>query len=141
MSLEDAINRLAAAVEKLIPNAQPPRPGILNIRVISERHTDMADFLTFVVAVPAAEGDVVKRKVTVELPGGELLESEIDGKDATESGGFEVLQDSLVKVSCVNVDDAGNESEPREQEFTIADTIAPAAPSELGVRVTAERTE
>lgn len=140
MSLEDAINRLAAAVERLIPH-QPPRPGILSIRVTSERFTDMADKLKFVVEVPAAEGDVVKRKVAVTSPDGTVVELELAGKDAAETSEFEVDQDATVKVSCVNVDDAGNESEAREQEFVVRDTIAPAAPGELGIRVTGETPE
>lgn len=140
MSLEDAINRLAAAIERLIP-PRPSMPGILSIRVTSERHTDMADKLKFVVAVPAADGDVVKRLLSVELPDGELLEAEVAGKDAVESAEFEVDQDVSVKISVVNVDDAGNKSEPREQTFLILDTIAPAQPGELGVRVVSETPE
>ena len=96
------------------------------------------DLLKFVVAVPAAEGDVVKRNLAVTLPDGSVQTAELPGKDAAESAEFEVPQDSEVKVSCVNVDDAGNESEPRVQSFVIADTIAPAVPGELGVRVTGE---
>lgn len=98
------------------------------------------DLLSFVLSVPAAEGDVVSRKLALTMPDGTVVSSEVPGKDAADSETFEVPQDSVVKVSCVNVDDAGNESEPRVQEFTIADTIPPAQPGEIGVRVTGERT-
>lgn len=140
MSLERAINRLAEAVETLTRKLFPPieRPGLLTFRVTSERSTDMADKLKFVVSVPAAEGDVVRRALAVTLPDGSVQTSQLAGKDAAESDEFEVDQDSIVKVSVVNVDDAGNESEPRVAEFTIKDTIPPAQPGELTVRVTGE---
>lgn len=140
MSLEQSIDRLATAVERLTAKLFPP-PGELSFRVTSERFTDMADKLKFVVAVPAAEGDVVRRSLAVTLPDGSVQTSQLAGKDAAESAEFEVDQDSVVKVSCINVDDAGNESEAREQEFVVRDTIAPAAPGELGIRVTGETPE
>lgn len=147
MSLEDSINRLAAAIERLTRNMFPPpkRPGALTFRTTAERQSQTGgatvDLLSFVLTVPAAEGDVVSRKLALTMPDGTVVTSEVPGKDQAESETFEVPQDSLVKVSCVNVDDAGNESEPRVQEFTITDTIPPAQPGEIGVRVTGERTE
>lgn len=148
MSLEESINRLAAAIERLTRNVFPPpeKPGQLSIRVTAERHTQKGestvavDLLEFVVDVPAADGDVVKRVGAITLPDESVETFELEGKDAAEAGPFEVPQDSEVKISVVNVDDSGNESDPRVQTFVIVDTIPPAAPGELGVRVTGERT-
>lgn len=99
------------------------------------------DLLSFVLIVPAAEDkDVVNRKLTVTLPDGSVQTADVPGSEVAESAEFEVPQDATVNAVCVNVDDAGNESEPRVQDLVIRDTFAPKAPGEIGVRVVSERT-
>lgn len=43
---------------------------------------------------------------------------------------------TIVKASLVYVDAAGNRSEPREELFTVVDTIAPQQPGEFSMSVT-----
>lgn len=101
----------------------------------------MADMLRFVVTVPEeSTGDVVTREIMVTLPDGSTQSGAVAGRLAGDSGEFSAAQDSIVKVSVVNVDDAGNRSEAREQEFTVVDTIAPPEPGEVGIKVVGETT-
>lgn len=123
----------------------PPRPGAFTIRATGETHSgdeSMPDTIKFVVVLPE-EGtpDVVSRFVTVGFQDGTSDTDTVDGRAAGESKEFAAPQDSTISVRVVNVDDAGNESEPRDQEFTVADTIAPPQPGEVGLRATGEEHE
>lgn len=141
-ALNEIGRQLGRIADAIRPRPKQPEP--LKLQVTAERQTQVGgntvDLLSFVLTVPPADGDVVNRKLALTMPDGTVVNSEVAGKDAADSETFEVPQDSVVKVSCVNVDDAGNESDPRVQEFTIADTIPPAAPGEMAVKVTSERT-
>jgi len=146
VALEDEIKRLAIAVETLTAKMfRVPKPGLLSIIVTAERQLQLGasivDFLKFKVLVPAADGDVVSRKVSVTTSDGVPQVLTVSGKAAAETAEFEVEQGSEVTVEAVNIDDAGNVSEARVQTFVVNDTIAPAAPGELGIEVTGERTE
>lgn len=102
----------------------------------------MADVLTYRVSVgPVTAGDVVKRKLAVYVDGAdvarELREYE---PTTTDLGNVIVTQGATVRLSLVDVDDAGNESEPAVLEFVAQDTIPPAQPGALGVTLVSETT-
>lgn len=100
------------------------------------------DLLTYEADLPAVpEGtDVAGQVFTVSVDGTARPEVELD-KAATVSSDFEVPQGSTVALSLVYVDDAGNRSAARTQEFVAQDTIAPSEPGDFGeVRLKSERT-
>lgn len=99
------------------------------------------DLIKFVVSVPEeATADVVKREVTVTLADGSVSSVDVVGRAAGDSAEFSGPQDSEVTVSVVNVDDAGNKSEPRVKVETLKDTFAPPEPGEIALKVTGEAT-
>lgn len=109
-------------------------PGLVWLKVVREE----SEMLFFVLTLPPKSApDVVSRELTVKVgeaepqtlsPGVEDLESvELSGAD-----------NESVTGSLVDIDNAGNRSEARAFEFVLTDTIAPAQPAEVGVRVTRE---
>lgn len=148
----EALMRLAAAQECVAAaleernrqTRRPHRPGILKLQVTGEKvQIGMADKLTFNVTVPAEVGanDVVKREAKVTLPDGTLTEVAIEGNGAAKLGPFVGSEGDVVAAEVVNIDNAGNRSEPRTASLTLLDTIAPAAPGEIGLEVIAETHE
>ena len=100
----------------------------------------MADVLTYAVsAAPVAEGDVVTRELSVVINGLEQPVVTYPGY-AVDLGTVDVPQDSEVVLRLVDVDDAGNRSEPAEVVFVATDTLPPSAPGALGVSLVAETT-
>jgi hypothetical protein len=90
-----------------------------------------------VTAGPAVDSDVATRRLTVTI-NGEIV-STVDHPAATTSfGEITAPEDASVVLSLVDVDDAGNESQPAFYEFTTKDTIAPAQPGSLGVTLVRE---
>lgn len=112
----------------------PPMPGPLRLTVISEDR----DMLQFKLVLPAPGApDVVSRELSVKVGEGDAVVQPL-APDALEVVGFEGADNAVVAVSLVDIDDAGNRSEAREQQFTLTDTIAPPQPGEIGLQVTAE---
>jgi len=148
---EDALSRIAGAFERLASVAEsivrnlfppPPMPGAVRVRTTGEQlrseETDM-DLIKFVVQVPEeATPDVVRRDVTVLFADGTQDTDQAAGRDAVETKEFKAPQDSTVTVRVENVDDAGNVSPAREQQFALSDTFAPPEPGEIGLRTTGE---
>lgn len=100
----------------------------------------MADVLTYAVsAAPVTEGDVVTRELSVVINGLEQPVVSFPG-NAVDLGTVDVPQDSAVVLRLVDVDDAGNRSEPAEVVFTAVDTLPPSVPGVLGVSLVAEKT-
>jgi hypothetical protein len=98
----------------------------------------MADNLRYSVTVAAAvDADVVTRVLTVNVDGIGRDSVEFSGT-ATDLGEIVVPQDSYVVLSLVDVDDAGNKSEPATLEFTATDTVPPQQPGALGVSLVSE---
>ena len=89
-----------------------------------------------VTAGPAVDADVVSRRLSVTV-NGETTTTEW-GADATSFGEVTVPQDSNVVLALVDVDDAGNVSQPAVVEFVATDTIPPAKPGEFGVALVRE---
>lgn len=99
----------------------------------------MADVLTYAVsAAPVTEGDVTSRELSVVINGLEQPVVSFPGH-VVDLGTVDVPQDSEVVLRLVDVDDAGNRSEPAELVFVAVDTLPPAAPGALGVSLVAER--
>lgn len=101
----------------------------------------MADLLTYAVSVgPVVDGDVVERQLVVAVDGVVPVdEFTVFPADATDLGTITVPQGSSVVVTLVDVDDAGNRSEPAVLEFVAEDTLPPAAPGSLGVTLVGEK--
>lgn len=80
--------------------------------------------------------DVVSHEVTLTNAtfedDGSTVKTVPDG--TAEIGMFRADDGANVSTSYVQIDDAGNRSEPVVQSFTSVDDIAPAAPGELGIQ-------
>jgi hypothetical protein len=110
------------------------KPGRVQIFVTGE--IDMA--ITFkVVLPPVSAPDVVKRELSVKIGDADAVVSELAG-DVTEVADLQGAQDAEVEVSLVDIDDAGNRSEPSVATAVLADTFAPPKPGELGIELTGE---
>ena len=98
----------------------------------------MADILTYVVSAAApTDGDVVKRLLTLVINGEDQGTAEL-AANVTELSQFSVPQNSDIVLTLVDVDDAGNKSEPAVLSFTAVDTIPPAKPGAFGVTLVSE---
>jgi len=109
------------------------------LSVVLRKGETMANVLTYRVSVNApVDGDVVSRELTVTVNGVESTVVTAAG-NATDLGSVDVPQDALVVLSLVDVDDAGNKSEPATVEFTALDTLAPAQPGGFNVTLVSEK--
>ena len=98
----------------------------------------MADVLTYRVSAAApVDGDVVSRLLTLVVNGEDQGTAEL-AADATELSTFSVSQNDEVVLTLVDVDDAGNKSEPAVLTFTAVDTLPPAQPGSFGVTLLSE---
>ncbi len=112
-----------------------PRPGLFSITVTKEE----GSMLLFDVGLPAVaeSSDVVGGTVVVTVDGvaGEPVTFT---REQTSLSGFKGNDNSAVSVSLTHTDDAGNVSDPRVVEATLADTIKPPVPGEFAINVTGE---
>lgn len=100
----------------------------------------MADVLTYQVSVaPAVDADVKERLLSVYVGADEPREVRRFEATATDLGEIHVEQDTAVKLVLVDVDDAGNQSEPAVLEFVAVDTLPPSQPGALGVTLVREQ--
>lgn len=110
----------------------------VGLKVEKVRSNSMADTMTYQVSAGTpVSGDVVSRFLTVVVNGVEYSSTEYVGP-VTAFGSISVPQDSNVTVTLVDVDDAGNKSEPAVYTFVAADTVPPAQPGLLGVTLVGE---
>ena len=140
-SLEESVQNLADSITYLanvilnIGHKPLPIPGEMSIRVTGE--SEMG--LIFVVEIPAEpDTDVVNRRLTCSFDNKADQVLDIPGRDAATTDEMHGDQDATGTLSLINIDDAGNQSEARVQTFVLTDTIAPAKPGEMQVRVTGE---
>lgn len=100
----------------------------------------MADILTYRVSVgPVVDADVVERQLVVAVDGvASVDEFKTFPADATNLGEVSVPQGASVLLTLVDVDDAGNRSEPAVLEFVAVDTLPPAQPGSFGVTLVSE---
>lgn len=101
----------------------------------------MADKISFLVKLPPKSApDVVRRILTVNI--GEDNQTGIDtDKELTEFGPLTGDEGAAIKITLVDVDNAGNQSEPSVFEGVLADTFAPPAPGAIGVVAVGESFE
>lgn len=90
-----------------------------------------------VTAGPPVDSDVASRRLTVTV-NGEVASAVDHPASTTAFGEISVPQDASVVVSLIDVDDAGNESQPSFFEFSAKDTIPPSQPGSLGVTLVRE---
>lgn len=90
-----------------------------------------------VTAGPPVDADVTSRELTVVVNGETLSTTSLNGS-ATDLGEVKVEQDAVVVLSLVDIDDAGNRSQPATTQFTATDTIPPAQPGQFGVTLVRE---
>lgn len=112
-------------------------PEFLEVRQIGR--DNMADVLVYKVSVaPAVDADVVERRLTVVVNGLVVEGPKVFPASATDLGEVRAEQGASVLLTLVDVDDAGNRSEPASLEFVAEDTLPPAQPGALGVTLVAE---
>jgi hypothetical protein len=117
-----------------------PRPKSLRVKQIGR--DVMADVLVYKVSVgPVTDKDVVERQLAVAVDGVAVGEVKVFSADSTDLGEIRVKQDDKVVLTLVDVDDAGNRSEPAVFEFVARDTLPPAQPGAFGVTLVAEEEE
>jgi hypothetical protein len=114
----------------------PSEPvGLTVVQIRS--NVNMADVLTYRVSAGApVDSDVVSRILSVTVNGEEKGSTSYPVSE--DLGVVVVPQDAVVKLSLVDVDDAGNVSPAAEYEFTAVDTLPPAQPGFLGVTLVSE---
>lgn len=71
--------------------------------------------------------DVVERRLTVRV-NGEVVSTDVYASSATSLGERSFVEGDNVVLTLVDVDDAGNYSEPAMVEFVAADTLPPSTP-------------
>lgn len=89
-------------------------------------------------AAPVADKDVVKRVLTVMVDGAVRGEPVEFAPETVNFGEVSFEDGQSVVLTLVDMDDAGNSSEPATLEFVSADTIPPKAPGEFGVKLLRE---
>lgn len=98
----------------------------------------MPDVLTYRVSAAApVDADVVKRLLTLSINGEDQGTAEL-AANTTDLSVFSAPQDAAIVLTLVDVDDAGNKSDPAVLEFTAVDTLAPAQPGSFGVTLVGE---
>jgi hypothetical protein len=119
---------------------RPAAPVLLGV-VQLRSDESMADVLSYTVtAALPVDADVVSRMLTITVNGEDMGTVDVP-VDSTELSVFSAPQDAEVTLTLVDVDDAGNKSEPAVYSFVATDTIAPAQPGGLGVTLTGESTQ
>lgn len=109
-------------------------PVLFNVKLLSER----INMLIYGLSVgPAVDADVVKRVLTIEIDS-ELVETREFEASATDLGEVGVTEGANVNLALVDVDDAGNASEPAFVRFVAVDTIPPSAPGAFGATLIRE---
>lgn len=110
------------------------RPEHVRLRVVREEN----EMLRFVLVLPPTRAaDVVSRRLTVIIDDASAEVEELS-PTAAECGEHQGPDGALVSGSLIDIDDAGNMSEPREYSFVLSDTIPPPLPGEMGLRITGE---
>lgn len=126
-------------VAALINNRAAPDLPLLF--VMQHGRNVMADTLTYLVTATApVDSDVVQRELVVTV-NGEVVSTTVFAGSSVDFGTVTVPQDSEVKLTLVDVDDAGNKSQPAESYFVAVDTIPPGQPGAINVTLVGENQE
>lgn len=118
--------------------AMSNRRPLVWVRLTFQEHESMALIYTVTAGAPV-DRDVVARELTVIVNGEASGEPRTYPGSATDLGEVRVEQDANVVLALVDVDDAGNRSQPATVEFTATDTIPPAQPGAFGVQLVREQ--
>jgi hypothetical protein len=118
-------------------NTRTIRPIAFNKFLVRKEGGDVMALIYNVTAGPVSDKDIVERRLAITV-NGETRNSSPFAPDVTNFGELSFSQGDNVVISLVDVDDAGNVSQPATLEFTAADTIAPAKPGEFGVTLSRE---
>lgn len=105
------------------------------IKLLSEINNMLVYSLT---VGPVVDNDVVERRLTIEVNGA-LIETKTFPSSATDLGEVIFEEGVNVNLALVDIDDAGNVSEPAFIRFTTTDTIPPAPPGGFGAVLVAEK--
>lgn len=112
----------------------PPMPAPLKLNLKGQ----VGLMLHFEVTLPPpGAADVVSREFSIAIGEGEVSIITLE-PTAVSAGPFEGNDNDVIKLTLVDVDDAGNRSEARSQELVLTDTLAPPQPGEMGLVVTSE---
>lgn len=125
------LERIAIALESIA--FQGRRAAVPKIIITREED----GMLTFSVQLgPKLAQDVVSRELSVTV--NESTETRTLGPDESVAEGFSGEDNAAVHVELVDVDDAGNRSEPGVLDAVLTDTLPPPQPNVLGIQVTSE---
>lgn len=137
MKLLKAIAELTLAIKANTKALRVKRPGLVFLKLTKE----VNNMLFFELDLPASTTQDVlvggKRKLSVKVGSADAVDLELSG-DAIVSLELSGNDNDVVEGSLVDIDDAGNPSDPSNFSFVLLDTIAPAAPGQVGLRVTRE---
>lgn len=118
-------------------NMRAARPYAVRVTLV--RRLEFSDMLVYSVSAgPAVDPDVVARRLTITVNGEAISDPVEYAANSTALGEVKAPQGAAVVLSLVDVDDAGNVSEPAVVEFTATDTIPPSTPGGLGVTLLRE---
>ena len=117
-------------------NQQLEKPSGLVLKQTGRKQ--MADLLTYqVTAAASTAADAVSREVSLVIDGAEPVVT-VYAPTEENLGSVTVPQNAKVTVSVVDVDDAGNRSEPAVLSFTATDTLPPPVPGAVSVTLVSE---
>lgn len=127
------LEHISAAIDSLRKVLRLRRPG--KVYLVIRREDTM---LHFVLVLPEhTVKDLQSRLLGFQVGNQEPVTLNLD-PTVEETEEYSGEEGDVVTGNLVDVDDAGNRSEPRDFEVTLRDTLAPPQPGEFGVRVTRE---
>ena len=130
----DLFAGVTAAILSVAKVLRLRKPGPMFLVYTKEEDT----MLVFKFNLPEKSApDVTSRELTVQSGTNDPTLITLP-PEVTETDTLQGNEGDVLTVSLVDIDDAGNRSEARTQEFTLADTIPPAQPGEIGLVVTEE---
>lgn len=138
-----ALSRIAAGVESIAREIHKAvfrlsSPGPLRFKLTGEKGTAMGDVISFKVVLPTlADESVVSRELTVTVGDAAPVVQTVD-KAATEVDGLSGAQDATFTLSLVDIDEAGNRSQPSTLTDVLKDVFPPATPGVLSIAETGE---
>jgi len=114
------------------------RPLYFQVRYVRKykKGNDMSLVYSVTAGLPV-DHDVVERRLSTKV-NGTVVSTNVYSPDTVDFGEMVFTEGDNVLLSLVDVDDAGNVSEPATVEFVAADTIPPVAPGSFGVALLRE---
>lgn len=111
-------------IQKLLTHPVKPGP----VYVLIERRNNVSKFLIRATLPPVEDFDVLEREFTYKV--NEVSTTVTLAKD-TPSYDFWAPEESNVTLSLIDLDNAGNRSEPSVRAFKVMDTLPPAKPGDM----------